>query len=213
MTLESKYQKRHDEILVPVSRCLQEYLSEQVLTVERIDRVAVRAKGVDRFLEKSKKRKNGKLVYSDPLGEIQDQIGARIIVFYTSDVQPAVDQVEKYFAKIEQLWKEPKTNSEFGYFGRHLMLRLPPDCVPEGIDLDDAPPFFELQVRTLFQHAWSEAEHDLKYKPKRELTKEHDRKFAFTAAQSWGADLLFDELFHELSKPEPAAPRRKSAKK
>ena len=53
-------------------------------------------------------------------------------------------------------------------------------------------------MKTLFQHAWSEAEHDLGYKPGTvPLTSDEKRRLAFTAAQSWGADRVFDELFQE----------------
>lgn len=49
-----------------------------------------------------------------------------------------------------------------------------------------------------FQHAWSEANHDLAYKPTGELTDDQQRLFAFTAAQAWGADRIFPELRAEL---------------
>ena len=62
------------------------------------------------------------------------------------------------------------------------------------------PKFFELQIRTLFQHAWAEAEHDVGYKPTQPLKLEERRKIAFTAAQAWGADTIFQELFSHFSK-------------
>jgi putative GTP pyrophosphokinase len=62
------------------------------------------------------------------------------------------------------------------------------------------PGFFELQIKTLFQHAWSEADHDLGYKPgDQPLTSEQKRLIAFTSAQAWGADHIFDQLFRERS--------------
>jgi putative GTP pyrophosphokinase len=66
------------------------------------------------------------------------------------------------------------------------------------MDGDTIPDFFELQIKTLFQHAWSEAHHDLGYKQEpgsTPLTSEEKRKLAYTSAQAWGADHMFDELF------------------
>ncbi|WP_244619298.1 hypothetical protein [Rhizobium sp. 18055] len=64
---------------------------------------------------------------------------------------------------------------------------------------DLVPNFFEIQVKTLFQHAWSEANHDLGYKPESDrLTSDQNRLLAFASAQAWGADRAFDELFIDL---------------
>ena len=139
--------------------------------------------------------------------QIQDQIGARVIVFYTSDVEPVGERILKYCRHIEVATKEPNTDAEFGYFGKHFVLALPPDCVPGGIEIERAPKFFELQIRTLFQHAWSEAEHDLAYKPAETLSPDQKRRFAFTAAQAWGADRILEELAQELR--PPAIPQQK----
>jgi ppGpp synthetase/RelA/SpoT-type nucleotidyltranferase len=86
---------------------------------------------------------------------------------------------------------------EFGYVGEHFILRIPSDV---SIDCENENPleFFELQIKTLFQHAWSEAEHDIGYKSPTELNALQLRKIAFTAAQAWGADLHFDELVKEI---------------
>ena len=65
-------------------------------------------------------------------------------------------------------------------------------------DFEAVPEFFELQIKTLFQHAWSETHHDLGYKTRRKLTSDERRQIAFTAAQAWGADKIFDELAQTL---------------
>ena len=194
------YRRRYEKILVPIASNLEKFLEEYLLGRPRIDRISVRAKTPTSFLKKAMKEEHGKREYDDPLGEIQDQIGARVIVFYTSDVRPTSQRLRRYFRHIEMSNKEPKSEKEFGYFGKHFILALPDDVIPKRIKLTEAPKVFELQVRTLFQHAWSEAEHDLGYKPRRKLTKMEKRKFAFTAAQSWGADRIFQDLHDVLKK-------------
>jgi ppGpp synthetase/RelA/SpoT-type nucleotidyltranferase len=75
---------------------------------------------------------------------------------------------------------------------------LPTDVIERDMDQNLLPSFFELQIKTLFQHAWSEADHDLGYKPgEKPLTTEQNRLVAFTSAQAWGADHIFDQLFRE----------------
>jgi ppGpp synthetase/RelA/SpoT-type nucleotidyltranferase len=166
----------------------------------RIDRITARAKNVDRFLKKAAVRVDGNLKYTEPLSQIQDQIGARIVVFYKSDVEQIDAHAKRYFRAIEYQKVVPDSESEFGYFGHHLVLVMPTDVIENDMDQDLIPNYFELQIKTLFQHAWSEADHDLGYKPgETPLTSEQKRLIAFTSAQAWGADLIFDQLFRERS--------------
>ena len=74
---------------------------------------------------------------------------------------------------------------------------VPEDLIDEKLESDKSVEFFELQIKTLFQHAWSEAEHDLGYKPSSQLTSDQKRRLAFTAAQAWGADQIFDEMHRQ----------------
>ncbi len=198
--LESTYRTRFERALTPLAQNLEQFIMRLDLRGKypRIDRITVRAKSIDRFLEKAMKIENGKLKYSDPINQIQDQVGARIVTFYTSDIDPVADIVKDYFNPIEELQLVPDSVSEFGYEGRHLLNFIPDDIFTPEIPGDLCPTFFELQIKTLFQYAWSEAGHDLAYKPHIELTHEQKRMVAFTAAQSWGADQIFNQLAHDL---------------
>ena len=197
--LEQAYRIRHEQFLVPVSEKLEGHIRECLASCDRIDRVCTRAKSVTRFVQKAMKVEYGLQKYDDPLHQIQDQIGARVVTFYPSDVARVAEEVKRYFHPIESQLLVPDAESEFGYVGQHFILLLPSD-VTAGIAGDDGVPgFFELQIKTLFQHAWAEAEHDLGYKNTRPLTSLQKRKVAFTAAQAWGADQIFDEMFRELS--------------
>lgn len=198
-TLEETFSVRRERVLMPLAERIQTHLESLFADFPRIDRISARAKSVDRFVGKAMKQENGKPKYEDPLNQIQDQVGARIVTFYATDVERVHVEIEKYFKYIESKKVLPDSESEFGYEGRHFILFVPTDLLDETLSSDESVEFFELQIKTLFQHAWSEAEHDLGYKPSSALTRDHKRRLAFTAAQAWGADMIFDELFRQLS--------------
>lgn len=197
MTVEADYRARYDNTLFPIAAKLEALLQEILSGQPRIDRISTRPKSVDRFVGKANAlTKEGKAKYSDPLHQIQDQIGARIITFYKDDVHRISDEVQRYFHAIESKDMLPENEWEFGYFGNHHVLMLLPDLVDPAFDNNLVPCCFELQIKTLFQHAWSEANHDLGYKPGQQpLESDELRQLAFTSAQAWGADRVFNDLF------------------
>lgn len=199
--LLKEYKRRHRDYLVPMAQRLEAELRGHIGNFSRIDRIAVRAKDPDRFLQKAlKELDGGGRKYKEPLDQIQDQIGARIIVFYLSDVEAISHEVGRYFRSIEARALIPEDTNKFGYIGKHYVMALNEDVFDDDADKANLPEFFELQVKTLFQHAWSEAEHDLAYKPDNPLTEEQERQIAFTAAQAWGADYLFNKLQGSLAR-------------
>lgn len=199
--LLSQYETRFEGVLTETAKALETHIRKLLDGSERIDAVSVRAKSPTRFIAKAlKQTASGDFKYTDPINEIQDQIGGRIIVLYLSDVIKVKSIIDNYFHSIEWTAKHPEKDEEFGYFGEHYILRLPDDVIPEG-DEDNVPKFFELQIKTLFQHAWSEAHHDIGYKAPRELTPHERRQMAFSAAQSWGDDQIFLQLSNSLTPP------------
>lgn len=192
--IETQYRTRYPR-LVQAAAAIEQQLRGYLEGTLHVDRVSARAKSIDRFVAKANKIENGSLKYSDPLSQIQDQIGARIICFYLSDVEIISSLIEKYYRPIESKSLIPDSEWEFGYFGKHFILLMPTDAIDEGEGEEQMPEFFELQIKTLFQHAWSEANHDLGYKPgTKPLTSDEKRYLALTAAQAWGADKIFEEL-------------------
>ncbi|NPV40841.1 MAG: hypothetical protein HPY72_05795 [Anaerolineae bacterium] len=79
--LRKQYGERFEKALLPIEHELRKYLNNLFDNYPRIDQILVRAKSVDSFINKSKKQENGGNKYSDPLNQIQDQIGARIVTF------------------------------------------------------------------------------------------------------------------------------------
>ncbi|MEI9913238.1 MAG: RelA/SpoT domain-containing protein [Bacteroidota bacterium] len=196
--LELIYTERYENALIKIADFLEKEMQSFFKDLKRVDRIYARAKSVDRFLSKADKIENSKPKYTDPINQIQDQVGARIITFYLNDVESISKLVSKFYTPIERKSHVPDSEREFGYEGKHFILLMPTEITSSGIQKKLIPNFFELQIKTLYQHAFSEASHDLAYKPGIELTKEQKRKVAFTAAQSWGADLIFNDLQKEL---------------
>ena len=192
------YSFRYAKALVPTASRLEAYIRDCLCDIPRIDRIVARAKSIERFIAKAEKKYESAAKYSDPLNQIQDQIGARIITFYPDDVIPICQAIESFFRPIEDQTVVPDSDSEFGYFGKHYILLIPRDVIDPGEPI--IPPFFELQIKTLFQHAWSEANHDLGYKTECTLDSHFRRRLAFTSAQAWGADMIFNELQREITK-------------
>jgi putative GTP pyrophosphokinase len=197
-SLAETYATRYSRQLTPAARALEDHLQALTRDQPRIDRVAARAKTPASFLVKAAKLENGVLKYEDPLTQIQDQIAARIITYYLADVERLEALISEYFGSIENKRVGPESSSEFGYEGHHFILLTPEEAFPRPLDRRDGPPVFELQIKTVFQHAWSAAGHDLIYKSHVELTRDQSRRAAFTAAQAWGADMIFDGLSAEL---------------
>lgn len=199
--LPSQYEERFRLVLEPLAARLEGFIKDCLAGVSRIDRIVARAKSVEMFLAKASKMEDGVPKYTDPLNQIQDQIGARVVAFYRDDIDILSQEIDKYFRAIEFRDVVPDSDYEFTYFGKHYILLIPDDVIDR--DAPKIPMFFEMQLKTLFQHAWSEANHDLGYKPANELPSELKRKIAFTSAQAWGADQIFNELYQELDQQEP----------
>lgn len=195
----AEYRHRYDAFLTRIAANLEAQVKDYLAGAGNIDRVTARAKEPDRFAEKARRRDDrGNPKYTKPLTEIQDQLGARVIVFYRDEVARVVEILSRYYQAIEERELVPESEWAFGYFGKHLVAPVPRDVIPSEVNIEEVPRFFELQVKTMFQHAWSEANHDLGYKPERPLNTDQERRLAYTAAQAWGADRMFAELNVEL---------------
>jgi putative GTP pyrophosphokinase len=195
------YKSRYDSTLIGAALALEKHLQDLFAGAVRVDRISARAKSPDSFVKKALSKDDaGKAKYDQPLDQIQDQIGARIIVFYLDDVERVNYEIQKYLRPIEIKSHVPENEWKFGYFGSHFVLICPDDIWKNGQRPPDSPAFFELQIKTLFQHAWSEANHDLGYKGIPIPGLDAERKMALASAQAWGSDQIFSELWNRIER-------------
>ncbi len=194
MITKSQYIIKYENYLHPASKCLETYLNTALSGVPRVDKISARAKSPDRFFIKANKTVEGVIKYTNPLEQIQDIIGARVVGIYKNDAIAITNILMREFRTIEHFSHIPDDVTSFGYEGFHMIAFIPNDIFSSNEIKENCPRFFELQIKTVFQHAWGEANHDLGYKPDHDLSDSEKRKMAFAAAQAWGADVIFDEL-------------------
>ena len=192
--IERTYEERRP-LLAFLRNALQSETEDTLAGLPNVDRIAFRVKDAKSFARKASDPANDPL-YENPLVEIEDQVAGRVIVFFVGDIEPVLERLRGAFNAVERQHRRPARDEEFGYESYHLVCLIPPHLVPEGWQLrDDLPPTFELQVRTVFMHAYAEPQHDLGYKARGDLPREVQRELAWIAASSWGADKAYERVW------------------
>ena len=189
----------HSELILEEYREAKPVFEAMQAEVTRILREALERNGlIVTAVEariKTEERLAGKLALKGSkyasLSDITDILGARIITFYTDDV-------DRIAAISEQLFEIDWANSvdkrklhqldSFGYNSLHYICRLP------GYDYR-----FELQLRTTLQHAWAAINHDTGYKSGVEIPREYMRRINRLAGLLEIADDEFSHIRTEIN--------------
>jgi putative GTP pyrophosphokinase len=167
--------------------------------VPHVDRIYFRAKSIESFVNKAMTPGDGLAwKYEHPFEQIEDQVAGRVLVFYRSDVDAVVAALLKQLKKAEKEHRAPTAAKEFDYETTHIVCIVTPELKPAGWDaLEDPPQTFELQIRTLAQHAWAEPQHGF-YKAGSGLSATQLRKMYWAAASAWGIDSIWEDMRAEL---------------
>ena len=175
--------------------------------------VTGRAKTISSFAAKAARVENGEPSFTDPLTEITDQIGVRVITYVHSDVAAVVDLLgdQVVIHDDRDMGRETASEGRFGYASRHLLVGL--DAPREHLPAYEAlrGRRAQVQIRTVLQHAWAEFEHDIRYKGT--IPDEHvpdfDRRFTLAAGLLELADREFSTIRDRLQAgmtDQPTAP-------
>lgn len=162
--------------------------------------ISARAKGIDRFAEKASKPDPDdptRPKYPDPITEIEDLAGARVIAYVLRALPQIEDVVVREFDVVERSDKGAQLIEKalVGYRSIHLIVRMKPERVKllEYREFSDLRA--EVQIRTILQHAWAEIEHDMRYKPASEPNKELSQRFTALAGLIEVGDREFDQIY------------------
>jgi len=118
-----------------------------------------------------------------------------VITYLERDVDRAREALSGSFREVEHIDKtaQQKSKGGFGYSGQHLVLEVPEETPPNGC-ANHRGLRFEVQLRTVLQHAWAEFEHDIRYKEQGELPLEVHRAFTLASGLIELADKEFSTI-------------------
>lgn len=169
-----------------------------LLSDSQIDYLSVTGRTKDDIGIRDKiKRKN----YKDPINQLTDISGVRVILFIESDVERVCQLIESAFTiDIGNSSNRDLLlgSNQVGYRSVHFVCELggARSGLPEFSRFHNLK--FEIQVRTVLQHAWAELAHDRSYKFRNELPQEIQRKLNLYAGLLEIADKGFSEIAEDI---------------
>ena len=168
------YRKQRDDFLKlgdTVQTMLSDIVKELGLSVLAVEH---RVKAEKSLAGKLERKGDG----YNTLEDITDILGCRVICFLSDEIDMIGKKVEENFVIDWENSSDKRAlikEDEFGYLSLHYICSLPfGDKWPDEI----CGKKFEVQIRTILQHAWSAIHHDIGYKSDFGVPREIRRQFA-----------------------------------
>ena len=158
--------------------------------------VTSRAKEIESVKIKSNNDK-----YNNPIEQIQDFAGIRVITYVEDEVDQVCKVIENNFT-IDNGNSSNKSDDlgidKVGYKSVHYVATLKNDRLKLPEYRQYKGKSFEIQVRTILQHAWAEIEHDRNYKFSGKLPNDISRRFKILSGALEMADREFNSISQEI---------------
>ena len=128
------------------------------------------------------------------ISDLRDILGFRVVCFFQEDIDRIAEKISGGFRVDRKLSTDKRSlidPTSFGYLSLHYIIALPDS---EGYPEDLCNLWFEVQIRTILQHAWAEIEHDLGYKTEFGVPRVVRRNFSRAASLLETADDVFANI-------------------
>ncbi len=188
--------KREEPRYAAYARVLERVLQQATRRLGVMAIVQTRAKTVPSFAEKALRKRDK---YADPVHQLTDLCGARVIVDTKADVDRVCTFIRENF-EIDHAnsvdTAERLGAAEFGYRSVHYIVQFKKDAFSDDLVTPEIANAIdglkaEVQVRTIVQHAWASIGHDRIYKSPFAVPGKYLRDAARIAALLENADDAF----------------------
>ncbi|MBN1643186.1 MAG: hypothetical protein JXA09_18275 [Anaerolineae bacterium] len=186
------------------ARVLYEILSQAADGRVSVGFVQTRCKSVPSFAEKIQRKRHK---YPDPVNQITDLCGGRVITHTYPEVEVMSAYIEEHFAVDRANSVDVSSRlkpTEFGYRSVHYVVQFRPGVYPTDDVRVEVPASLyprpthpmkaEIQVRTLLEHAWASFSHERVYKGAYTIPDLWQRELAGLAAMLEEADGEFARI-------------------
>ncbi len=140
--------------------------------------------------------------YKNPMTDMTDLCGARVVVHFKSQVDKICQFIKENFEIDEANSLDQKSRlqvTEFGYRAIHYIVTPVKDSILETkVDNRFKTLKAEIQVRTLAEHIWADISHDRIYKTELKIPDEWKREAAQLSAMLETADAKFAGMAAEI---------------
>ena len=201
-TATEQYAKKR-ELYKEFASEIEKILSEAIETHNlKINEIQSRAKDEKSFGKKAmtaNEQNPEEPKYKDPMSDITDLAGVRVITFFPSTVAEVCQLIQEEFEVTERVDHTATAEREqrLGYLSVHYLVRLAGNRTKLSEYRKFSGLVAEIQVRTVLQHAWAEIEHDIRYKSTSTIPQALSRRFMTLAGLLEIADREFEAIQRE----------------
>ncbi len=172
------------------------FIKKEITEFEILPEITYRTKDLLSIIKKIKKKEKEK-EYS--YSSLNDKLGLRIICSFQEEMQNVDGFLKKYFIIRKVEYKQENLNyDKLDYISNHYDVSIN-SSVKEFNKLKHLKDLiFEIQVRTLNQHAWSNAAHSISYKKEGDINPKTKRRIYRLLSLYELADDEFSNVHNEL---------------